>query len=273
MIVIEPGKDGKKLIEHFNEGTKKVGIFFWHGIGDLIMFLEPYHQLCCQYPDIKFTMILPLGLGQEDLVPDALLVRGEETVDFSGEQFKDFDIICRTNFPMNEGQIEYTKGEWCCLHELGIPPAWGHRPTAGINRLVSVHFQITCLPDAANCPPDIAELVWNEILTAGFIPIECHFQHAFHNPVNVKYDFIDSTVRRCVPRVNTLLGLLQASCAFIGIVSGPFHAALSVLPYSRVFLLERDFKKQCFTKLPIESADVKQYPKGAVEKWLQSLPT
>ena len=79
------------------------------------------------------------------------------------------------------------------------------------------------------------------------------------------FDFIFSTTRGCKPKVSTLAGLIKNSAAFIGVVSGNFHVALSVLPPERIMLLEKDFTAPMFTKLPIARCDIKHYKKDTVE--------
>jgi len=270
--IIEPLKEKKKLIEHFDKNIKKVCIFFWHGAGDVIMFTKVFEHLKILYPNIHFDLALAKGLGQEDIYPNALFVEAGETKDFSSDRFKNYDIIARINMPMNEGQIEFTKGEWCCKHELGIKPVWGHnKPGIIKNKLIGCHFQITCLPDSANVPEEIAEKVWNEIKDAGFIPFETLMQHVFHNPVNKKYSFIDRHIRDIQPKISTLAGIIQNCAGFICGVSGNFHVALSLLPPERIMLLEKDFLAPSFTKLPITRINVKKYKDGSVKKWLDNL--
>ena len=272
-FIVEPLKQDKKLNEIIEETkAKKVGVFLWHGAGDIIMFMAPFEKLKSLYPDVHFDLFLPKGLGQEDIYPNAVFVEADETKDFSGERFQEYDIIARINMPMNEGQTEYTKGEWCAIHELGISPVNGHFPPKIIkNKLVGCHFQITCLPDSANVPYDIAKEVWFEIIEAGFIPIETLMKHQFHNPRNEKYDFIDRHLREVKPEISTLAGMIKNCEAFICGVSGNFHLALGLLPPEKITLLERDFLAPSFTKLPINRIDVKNYEKGKIREWLLSL--
>ena len=268
--VCEPLKDGVLLTKRIEEvKPRRVLLIFWHGVGDLVMFLPVYEAVKKAYPDIRFALGVPLGLSYCDLVPDALELTGDEVnVTTAGLPF---DLVAKITFPMNEGQVELTKGEWCCRHEIGIDPVWGHgRLPDHRTPLVAVHFQITCLPDSCNPDRDTAERVWNDVLESGLVPMECHFQHIFHNPVNAKFDFIDASVRRCRPELKSLLGLIQNARAFVGVVSGPFHVALSVLGPDRVLLLEKDFKKECFTKLNVQTANLRNY-QGEAKTWLNKL--
>ena len=266
--------EGKKRLADYLEEVKpkKVALPFGHGLGDMVMFMNPFNALCKKYPEIEFTLILQKGLGFEEL-KDSFSCHNGRAV-FSGdlsykEDSSEFDIIADIDFPMSEGQIKLTKGEYCCVHELGIDPVCGHKKLdQGVSRLVGVHFQITCLPGSANVPYDIAKKIWNEIKDAGYIPIETLMQHVFHNPVNKKYDFIDRHLRDIPPRVSTLIGVMQSCSYFICCVSGNFHTALSIMPAKKICLIEKDFKAESFTRLPINKVNVKDYKGGFIKDWL-----
>lgn len=263
----DPEKDEGKLVNNIQEGDKRILIIFWHGLGDLVMFLSPFYFLKGLYPDIHFDIGLVDGLDQEYICPEAVLLTGEN---MDNLEKMDYDLVAKVHFPMNEGQEEFTKGEWSCLHELGIEPRGGHRAISkGKNRLVGVHFNITCLPDACNPDYETAKKIWQDIIDAGYIPIETHFEHVFHNPVNKKFDFVGCSVRGVHARVSTLLGLLNQCFAFVGVVSGNFHCALATLPTERVFFLQKHFKLECFTRLPVARASIlpEEY-NGEVKEWL-----
>jgi len=240
-----------KLSEHIREiKAKRVLLIFWHGLGDLVMFLNPFEALTKQFPDVIFDLAVQKGLGFEDITAD---LKDTKILFIDGSFFKelppDYDIIADIDFPMSEGQIELTKGEYCCVHELGIDPVNGHKNlTKGKNRLIGIHFNITCLPDAANPDEETAKMIWDDVLEAGFIPIEMYFTHVFSNPVNKMFPFIDCTVRRVKPQVSTLIGLIQQCAGVICVVSGNLHVSLSVLPDNRIFFLQKHFKLESFTK-------------------------
>lgn len=271
-VICEPYKDKILLTKRIEEvKPARMLLIFWHGVGDLVMFLPVFEAIRKAYPAMQITLGVPLGLTYRDLVPDALELTGDEVnVDECTSKLP-FDLVAKITFPMNEGQVELTKGEWCCEHEIGIPPVAGHGAVAAhATRLCAVHFQITCLPDSCNPDAPTAERVWNDVLGAGWVPLEVHFQHIFHNPVNEKFPFIDASVRRCRPELRTLTGLIRHAGAFVGVVSGPFHVAMSVLPPERVLLLEKDFKRACFTKRQIKTADLRNY-NGEVKEFLSAL--
>jgi len=268
--VIEPLYSEKKLIQEISTDTNRVLIVFWHGLGDLIMFLNPYFRLKELYPDIQFDLAVQEGLSFEDIIPWTKFVSGDQ---MGYLEDLPYDIVAKIHFPM-EDNGPLTKAEICCKNELGIDPVCGHKLIPETpRRLIGVHFNITCLPDAANPDEETARKVWQEILDAGFIPIETHFEHVFHNPANKKFDFIDCSVRRARARISNLTGLFSSLAGFVGVVSGNFHLALAILPSNRVMFLEKHLKLECFTRLPVARASILpgQFPDGAVKKWLKTL--
>ncbi len=269
MQFIEPLKDGRKLTEYLETGSyHTVGILFGHGLGDCVMFKALLDKLRALYPTITFRMILQRGLDEEVVYDDADFFSSMEEV----HSLSQYDLIAAINYSVESNPL-LTKSELCCIEELGIEPTNDHNRIEKRfpNRLVAVHFNITCLPDLANPDYDVAKMIWDEILEAGWIPIESHFEHVFHNPVNKKFDFIDCTVRRCKPKVETLLGLLQNCGAFIGVVSGNFHCALATMPLERVALLQKHLLLERFTHHKIQVFNILDYQKDSVKNWLLTI--
>ena len=277
--IIEPHKDpdGKTLVEclESNPEWEHILLFFWHGLGDAVMFLGPLRDLRCRFFDRHFDVTVEENLGQEDIISGAIPITIEEATEINEgqipEQFADYDLIAKINMPMSEGQEEYTKAEWCCIKELGIDPVAGHSPIANIAKLVAVHFQLTALPESGGVPYDIAKQIWTEIEQAGYTPMETLMKHKWHNPVNEKYDFVDSHLRDWTPRISTLAAIIKSCKAYIGSLGGNFHLALSLLPPERIIALERDFTVPMYTKKPIKRVSVKEYENGTVGEWLEEL--
>jgi hypothetical protein len=263
MLIIEPGKQDKKLKEYLDAGdVKRLLIVFFHGIGDCMQFASMLDHLRELWPDIKIDIGLQAGLDEEVIFPDAVLLNG-----LDGLSELDYDLISLIHFPVEIPG--YTKSELCCIEELGIPLMSSYKKLEKLpSKLCAVHFNLTCLPDLANPDHDTAEQIWNDILKAGWIPIETHFEHVFHNPKNAKFDFVDCTVRRVKPQVRTLIGLLEACGAFVGVVSGPFHTAMSCLPHEKIAFLEKEIPVARFTHEDIKTFDIKNYQANSITEWL-----
>jgi hypothetical protein len=127
-----------------------------------------------------------------------------------------------------------------------------------------------------NCPSDISEKIWNEIKEVGLVPMETHWIHGFHNPVNVKYDFINRDVRDCQANLDNLIGLVQHSFAFVGIMSGPAMTALSIMP-EHCFILEKNhkltdyLKEEYINEKNIKRINILDFQEGMIRQWLEGL--
>jgi hypothetical protein len=266
--IVDPARGDGLLTEHLGPHTRRVLIVFLHGVGDVVMFLAPFNAIRQRYPGIHFDLGLARGLGEENVCPDAILLESDWPSWIGHMQY---DLVFRCNFPMEDVSRPFvTKAELCCEQELGIPPVCGH-PRLTTKRLVAVHFHSTAVPQLANAPADVARRIWDDILAAGYVPVETHFEHVFHNPDNARFEFTDQHVRHWAPRLDTLMALLGAAEAFVGVVSGNFHLALSILGPSRVMLLERGLKATQFTKARIVTGSLNDY-RGEVRRWLTQRP-
>ena len=267
MKFIEPSKEEKKLKDYLDSNQyKKVAIFWGHGIGDSLMFQVILTKLRELYPDISFQMAFPKGLDEEIIYPDAVFVNSRE----EAQNLDDFDLVAQINFPLEAPGS--TKSELSCKNEIGIEPISGYEKVPEYpSPLVAVHFCLTSLPELVRPTKEVAEKIWNEVREAGLVPIECHFEHVFHNPENPKMDFINCTVRGCQAHLTSLFGLLRVSRAFIGVVSGPFHSAMSILPHDKILYLEKDIPVERFTHEPIQTIDLKNYKDGSVKEFLDNL--
>jgi len=260
----------KKLVEYLNKSIdgnrglrQKILIRFGHGLGDTIMFLpilEALREKYKGYCDID----LYVEAGQEHIFGDTLDKEGEG-----------YDLVFSLDFPMSEG-TDLTKAEKCCVDEMGIDYKdldleVSLKPdTEKWNPFVVVHFQGTALPDSVSCPEEVAGKIWQEIKDYGKIPIECHFEHIFHNPSNNKFDFVNRHVRDCQADIKTLIGMIQSSSAFIGIASGPFIVALAS-ESKNVLYLEKNHPLKSYTKQDIARVDVRNYKEGSIKQWLENM--
>jgi len=258
---------GKKVVDYLLlEKPKKVCLIFWHGLGDVIMFLSPLSELRALFPGTQIDIALQDGVGQEELFPEGLLITTPN------EPIDGYDYTFQIHFPMSEHlNGAYTKQGWCCIQELGIDPVDDYTELPNYkSKLVACHFQATALPDPVNPSEETAEQIWNEILEAGFIPIEAFFQHKYYNPVNAKFGFVDCTIRRAKPSITSLIGLYQHCAASISVSSGNFHISMAIMPERTLYLEKKKFLVKCYTKQDIATVDINNYEKGKVKEWLNT---
>jgi hypothetical protein len=265
LLIVEPYHEHKVITDFLTGETKKVGIVFFHGVGDCMMFATSFDKLKALYPTIHFDIMLQKGLDEELIFPEAILLNNLDEI----KTMEDYDYIFLVHFPVEESGK--TKSELCCQTELGISATSGYKKLPKFkNKLIGVHFHNTALPGVLNCPKEIAEKIWNEILEVGYIPIDLHFKHVFHNPVNEKYDFIDCGVRRAQPKLETLLGLIQDCAGIIAVASGPFHCAMGIKP-EKIMFIKNGVSKEAFTYQNIPFVDVNNYQDGKVKEWVATL--
>jgi hypothetical protein len=266
MQFIDAAKGGGLLTSHLHKNVKRVLIVFIHGVGDVVMFIEVFKALRTLYPSIHFDLGLAKELDQNSIYPCAVLLDSDWKSQIST---MNYDLIFQCRFPMEDPQRPtVTKAELCCEKELGIQPIAKY-PQLVPKKIVAVHFNSTAVPTLANAPKNPARRIWEDITLAGFIPIETHFEHVYHDPMNIKFDFVDHHVRVWPARLDTLMALLGASDAFVGVASGNFHLALYILGPSRVMFLERSLKVTQFTKANVATANLNGYD-GEVMTWLKS---
>lgn len=248
----------KKLAEYLQPGMK-VLIRFGHGWGDTQMFYPLLERLRMSFPQTEIDLYVECG--QEEIFES-----------YPDKDSTEHDLVFSLDFPMAEGS-HLTKAEKCCIEELGIIPPTEEFPVyprSYESPIVLCHFHGTALPGSVNCPEGVAQQIWQEVIEAGKIPMECHFEHVFHNPVNAKFGFVDSTVRKTQPKLENLIGLVCSSFAFIGVASGPLITALSVYP-ERTLYLEKLHKIENYTRRRVAKADITKYQEGTVREWLISL--
>jgi hypothetical protein len=122
-----------------------------------------------------------------------------------------------------------------------------------------------------NWPEPEATQVWEEVLAFRKIPIEMHFKHVFHNSANECYPCVAQTnVRRARPQLSSLFGLLQRCWAFIGVASGPWCAAMAIMP-ERCLFLERNHRSASYTNEPVAKLRLDTFEEGQVTEWLNTL--
>jgi len=263
MIYIEPYYSDKKINDYLLDMKPKsrILITFAHGLGDTTLFYPVVMKLREMYPHI--TIDLWVGCDQN-------------TVWISADDIKDesYDFIFGLHYPLSEG-TGVMKVDKCCQTEIGIkcplsatvtPDYLPHYP----NPIVAVHFNCTSGPQV-NCSYDTAKLIWNEIIDTGLVPLEVHYKHCFHNPVNEQFNFVTSTVRNCQPNIQSLIGIIRNCFAFVGVSSGPVCVAMSCMP-SRTLFLENGITLNHFSlNKEVKEISIKNYVHGSVFRFLSDL--
>jgi len=228
------------------QAGSKILLVFWHGLGDTLMFLPLFDYVRNQFPDLTFTLGLLPGVDQ-----DVFLRRHWPVVAIPEDQFlTDHDAAMVVSFPMIEGLNTKTKAEYCCEIEFGLPSKYfglPDLPGPKRNRLVGLHLQGTCLPGNTNPEEPLAREIWRHVLDAGFVPIDLHFCHTFHNPVNQAFPWAARNCRDLTPDLATLQMMIERCVAVVAVASGPFVLAASIFP-NRTIYLQKNHQVECYLR-------------------------
>lgn len=273
----------KKISDYLKyDKPKKVCLVFIHGLGDVVMFIEPLKKLIELYPDTEILLGCQKGVGQTEFFGQYV-----KTVDImdANKDYEDCEFTFQIHFPMAESfEGEYTKAELCCELELGIEKIWQHPDFSNgltticdnkkpfYNPFVAVHFQATAMNEQCNPSEEIAKKIWNEIIEAGFIPIESFYSHVFANPRNVKHPFVSRHVRDLKPDIQQLCLMLGHCFASIGVSSGNFHMSMATMNHKRIMYLKKEYDVSCYTRdKNTLQIDVNNYDNGLIYDWLIGL--
>lgn len=272
MEIINCLETNKKMVSYFEEHKpKRVLLAFLHGLGDFLGFRGVYNYLCTTYPDIEFTYALDKDMGYDKfLLPHEKYVN----VDRSNININNYDLAFYIAYTQNrEGEI--SKAENCMIEEVGSFEALPrpHQPLPVMaSRLVTVHFFSTWGPSAFGMVgrEATAHKIWHEIIETGLIPIETNFEHKYSNPENKNFDWINAHVRGNKCNAENLISLIQDSFAFIGVISGNIHTALSCLPREKVLALTTYMPSRALGE-DVPAINIDNYKDGSVYNWLVSL--
>lgn len=267
----ECGRNGKQkvadVIRHLDP-NRRILIVFWHGIGDLLMFYPLYSQMKKTFPQHTFDLGLLPGVDHGALIPEGKEIPEKDFL-------KDHDFAFVISFHMVEGANHMTKAEYCIKEEVGDLGSFDlalPRLPRQSNRLVGVHFQGTCLPGSTNPDEAVAKRIWGDLVEAGYVPIDLHFEHVFHNPVNKPFPWAERGCRGLKPSLETLLMLIQQCRAVVAVASGPFVVSMCNSA-GRTIYLQKNHKIECYVKGFQNVIDLANYDKAKLLAMLAKIGT
>lgn len=227
------------------DAPKKILIVFWHGVGDLLMFYPVYLLLKHMFMEHSFDLGLLPGVGHKELFPDGKELPEKDFV-------KDHDVAFVLSFHMVEGSSGLTKAEYCLKNEIG--DLNGAEYLCGLpsfkpcqNRLVGVHFQGTCLPGSTNPDEALAHQIWDDIKAAGYVPLDLHQEHVFHNPQNKPFPWVSRGCRDLPASLQSLRMLIERCAAVVAVASGPFVLSMCINQQNTIYL-QKHHKIGCYIR-------------------------
>jgi hypothetical protein len=262
------------------ETPGKAVLLFNHGLGDFILFLPLFEQLCdyCEGWDLYIGCSPERNfkyLHKKCVIMDSPYGKYEGVYDII------FNIIYPEP-PRDENELKNIKGRFsvekvetitkpylCNELEVGLPRfVWKphkirFKRKAVDSKIIGVHFFGHTSVQNKDSDVSTAEFIWNQIKEAGFKPFEIQML-----PLSVLKDeetpkFIGKdTIRYQFPNLRIMCESIKKCKGFIGVDSGPIYLAGSILGFENVLGLERlrKFNKVCPVKMNI--LDIEDYRRG-----------
>lgn len=302
----------KKVLHYLNQhkNGKKALFIFDHGLGDLVDFLSLYETVKKEYPNWNFKIGYHHSLDYKCLHKDMYPLQGEDLNPYyippigcsillhsTVEQKYNFDNLLEKfnyifiiNYPeipdniknniSNNSKVKYTKLDLCKVIEFGyqdnkelltyVPP---------VNKSIEkneqkVIFHVGGLTDKQLKNPDIEiqEIIWGEIIEAGFTPVDVHV----NSTTNLTSSHLDIpswmdeklTHRNRNTPLEKILDEIYSSRYLIGICSDPLVCGTKLLGVENCLGLQYGINLKCYFPNELNIVDTKSYKRGTVKEWL-----
>lgn len=258
---------------------------FDHGLGDLINYL-PVHKEFCKQTNSK-VRIAASAKRQFDLIdPSIISLTGLES-DFN----RRFDYIYRVQYPDSSNATppielhnESAKPYLCAHYELGMsdftwtPFKMKNQWENPKSNRVGVHLFGHTGMQRKFCPYSIIELIWNEIIDAGYEPFEVHMIPNFANEYNGQDDICDdsfplanksNSLRFEKPDLKRMIEEIGKCKFFVGIDSGPIYLASALIGCDNIIGLTNLKHHNHFIPKHISTVGVGSYKAGSIKRILK----
>lgn len=274
-----------KPIDAVKKANKGSLFVFEHGLGDLINFI-PVHKEFCRQTKIS-VKIASSAKRQFHLISSGII-----SLDgFESSIRQKFDYIYRIHYPDSsnsnppiELHNESAKPYLCAFYELGMsdftwtPFRMRNQSWVPNSNRVGVHLFGHTGMSCKFCPNSVSELIWNEIVSAGYEPYEVHMIPNFAKEYTIEdrgdnctLSMINPTnsLRFEKPDLARMIEEIGKCKFFIGIDSGPIYLASALLGCDRIIGLTNQKRHDHFLPKHITTTSVGSYKKGSIIKILK----
>lgn len=262
---------------HNYRDSQKVLLLFNHGLGDFVLFLPLFDELCRSFLRHDIYIGCNPERNFQYLHPKCRIINAPY-----GKYEGVYDIIFNILYlepPRNSSELnsfsnrfyvqnihKISKPYLCNELEIGLPIfVW--RPyefNLELNnkdsKRVGVHFFGHTSVQNKDVSFEVAEKIWNQIKKAGYEPFEIQMLsiNAIEE-VKIPKFIGENTIRYQFPNLKIMCeNILKCRC-FLGVDSGPIYLAGSLLGFNRVLGLQRlrEFKKVLPEKINILDVEEK----------------
>lgn len=256
--------NGRTVKDYIDEGVKTILIDYPHGLGDFIMFL-PHAKHFAEENNVRV-----------DVLP-AQAFRPIYLTEYLGS----YDLTIYFPARFNEKDISLkgkTKPECNVVYDLGGKYDASLDYTDSIvkpikdrdrSKMVGVNFCCSCYPVEGNCPELTAHLIWDTLLTEGFIPFEV-FVPKTNRIENKRFSFVRLSMRDVGLGIEKMMSVLTSLKGMAAVSTGTWHYAMAAYPQTTLYL-QNAFKASSYTKKPALVLDVNRPDKGVINAWIERL--
>jgi hypothetical protein len=252
---------------------------FDHGLGDFVLYL-PVHKEFIRQVGKRVDLASPMKRQFHKIEPSVI---SYESLDPKGYEYtyRIYYPDSKAHKPPFEYHDEPAKPYLCAYYELGMneftwkPHNIKNTTFVENSKRIGVHFFGFTGSEEKFCPKYIAEMIWNEIIEAGYEPFECHMRPSFRNDYKDCGDddckFIDEnhSLRYQKPDINLMKNEIGKCKYFISVDSGPLYLAASLLGYDKIIGLEKLKRISYFCPKPFQKVSVREYQRGTIYKLIK----
>ena len=271
-----------KPIHTIKSSTRPL-LIFEHGLGDLINYLPVHRELCKQTK--KNISIASSAKRQFHLIVSSII-----SLDGSDNLRSKFDYIYKVHYPDSSNSFppielhdESAKPYLCAYYELGMdefswtPFRMQNQSRINNSKRVGVHLFGHTGMQTKFCPNEVAELIWQEIIDAGYEPYEVHMIPNFAKEYS-KEDIgchelslvnKNNSLRFEKPDLARMIEETGKCKYFIGIDSGPIYLASALLGPECIIGLTNMKRHDHFYPKHISTVNVGQYKSGSIYQSLK----
>lgn len=261
------------VIDKIRASTRKPVFIFEHGLGDFIHYLPVHFEfekqiqtniLLASSRSRQFHMIYPKVIDSESI------------------DTRTYGLIYKVHYPDTKSFIvpfeiydEPSKPYLCAYYELGMDffvwnPYRIKVPVEKNWKRIGVHFFGHTGCNEKFCSSNVAEMIWEEIISAGYEPFECHmrpdFRTRYQDCGRDECGFIPEgqTIRYQKPDLQLMKEEMAKCRYFIGVDSGPLYLASSILGHENVIGLENKKRIAYYCPKHISTVSIREYQPGTI---------
>lgn len=234
----------KKVVDYLREKISGGAlIIFNHGLGDLINFIPIFEELSKRFHKWNLWISTNSERGLNNLIHPRCFVHSSD----SRDMLRKYSLIFKLTYPEPLIGSDIVKPYFCNEQEIGLDnfiwtPYKMNIDTDNKTNLVGLHFTGRSSTIYKSIPKELSKKVLSEVYDAGYSPYLC-----------INFD------------LKQMIDKMRKTKFFIGIDSGPFYTAGSIIGYENCIGMERNMLFNRYIPIFINKVDMNNYKEGTIK--------